>query len=147
MTLREKVESFCRDGLPIIPKNELQMLRYEFNDEEILQTIANIIHENKPPYPRKVSLQNSFKADERFFRLLAKDATEYITPAGQEEREVLEKFDDYRRPYSTHGLGVIDCPASFNIISDYDMYEERMKCGSTFGPSPYETWTQHPDRM
>ena len=49
MTLREKVESFCRDGLPIIPKNELQMLRYEFNDEEILQTIANIIHENKPP--------------------------------------------------------------------------------------------------
>ena len=73
--------------VPIIPKNELQMLRYEFNDEEI-RSFSNIIHENKPPYPRKVSLQNSFKVDERFFKLLFKDVTEYMKPKGQEE----EKF-------------------------------------------------------
>ena len=62
--------------------------------------------------PEKYPYKILSRADERFFRLLAKDATEYITP-GQEEREVLEKFDDYRRPYSTHGLGVIDCPYKF----------------------------------
>ena len=147
MTLRGKIELFCRDGLPIIPKNELILLRNSFDDDEILQTIASVIFDNKPDYPRKISIQNSFKADDMFFKLLAKDVKEYLKPKGQEGREVLEKFSDYRRPYSSHGLGIIDSPAHFNIISDYDMYEERMKCGSTFGPSPHETWTKHPEKM
>jgi len=37
------------------------------------------------------------------------------------KEDVLEKYDDYKYPYSEYGLGVIDAPSTYNYISDYFM--------------------------
>ena len=114
--------------------------------DEFREGLARFIIENRPPYPRKISIQNSQQADNRFLDLCTLDMEKYIIPKAQ-THDVMEKFDDYRSPYETHGLGVIDCGSEYNIISDYDMYEERMKCGSHTAPSPIDIWTKHEEKM
>ena len=127
------------EGLPILNKEDWTTVHADVTSDQFREEIAEWIVMHEPPYPRKVSLQNPQKADNKFLELCKKNMDKHIKPKEQ-THDVLEKFDDYRRPYSSHGLGVIDCGASFNIISDYDMYEERMKCGSTHSPSPMEKW-------
>ena len=126
-------------GLPILSEEEWAYIHNEISRDQFREEIAKWIVTNKPPYPRKVSLQNSQKADNRFFVLCTKDMDKHIIPK-ERTKDVLEKFDDYRRPYKAFGLGVIDCGAEFNVVSDYFMYEERMKCGSTHSSSPMEKW-------
>ena len=127
------------EGLPILNQEDWTFIHTKVEPDDFREELAEWIVTNKPPYPRKVSLQNPQKADNKFLELCSKNLESHVKPKEQ-THDVLEKFDDYRRPYSSHGLGVIDCGASFNIISDYDMYEERMKCGSTHSPSPMEKW-------
>ena len=127
------------EGLPILSKEDWRTVHAEVSSDDFREEIAEWIVMHEPPYPRKVSLQNPQKADNKFLELCAKSMDKHIKPVEQ-THDVLEKFDDYRRPYSSHGLGVIDCGSEYNIVSDYDMYEERMKCGSTHTASPMEKW-------
>ena len=60
-------------------------------------------------------------------------------------REVMEKYDDYKYPYSEYGLGVIDGPSSYNYVSDSFMNELRMDCGSYGFKSPIERWNTGED--
>ena len=134
------------EGLPTLNKEDWKSINARFTPEEIRNALAKFIIENKPPYPRKISIQNSQQADNRFLELCTLNMDKYIIPKDQ-TKDVLEKYDDYRRPYSSHGLGVINCGAEYNISSDYDMYGERMKCGSHTTPSPMEVWTKHEAKM
>lgn len=127
------------EGLPILNKEDWRTVHADVSSDDFREEIAEWIVMHEPPYPRKVSLQNPQKADNKFLELCAKSMDKHIKPVEQ-THDVLEKFDDYRRPYSSHGLGVIDCGSEYNIVSDYDMYEERMKCGSTHTASPMEKW-------
>ena len=56
------------------------------------------------------------------------------------DKEVIEKYDDYKFPYSKYGLGVIDGPSTFNYISDYFMNDLRMSCGSYGYLAPAQVW-------
>jgi len=132
--------------LPILNEEQWKEAHGIWTPDEFREGLARFIIENKPPYPRKISIQNSQQADNRFLDLCTLDMEKYIKPKDQ-THDVMEKFDDYRRPYETHGLGVIDCGSEYNIISDYDMYEERMKCGSHTAPSPIDIWTKHEEKM
>ena len=134
------------EGLPTLNKEDWKSINAQFTPEEIRNALAKFIIENKPPYPRKISIQNSQQADNRFLELCTLNMDKYIIPKDQ-TKDVLEKYDDYCRPYSSHGLGVINCGAEYNISSDYDMYGERMKCGSHTTPSPMEVWTKHEAKM
>ena len=134
--LTDKVGS---EGLPILNEEDWIAIHSELTKDQFREAIAEWIVTNNPPYPRKISLQNPQKADKRFLELCRKSMSKHIIPKEQ-TKDVLEKFSDYKRPYSTHGLGVINCGAEFNVISDYPMYEERMKCGSHTSPSPMEKW-------
>ena len=109
------------EGLPILNTEEWSYVHSEITSDEFREALAEWIVTNEPPYPRKVSLQNPQKADNKFMELCKKNMDKHIIPKEQ-THDVLEKFDDYRRPYSSHGLGVIDCGSEFNIVSDYDMY-------------------------
>ena len=51
---------------------------------------------------------------------------------------MLEKYDDYKYPYSEYGLGVIDAPPIFNSISDSFMNPLRLACGSYGYKSPVQ---------
>ena len=133
------------EGLPILDEEEWIFAHRELSDNDdeakhlFRRAVAKWIVTNKPPYPRKISLRNPEQSNKKFLELCAKNMSAHIKSKDQ-TKDVLEKFDDYNRPYSTHGLGVIDCGSEFNIVSDYDMYEERMKCGSTHSDSPIVKW-------
>ena len=148
MTLNDFLKSHVDPDLqlPILNEEQWKEAHGIWTPDEFREGLARFIIENKPPYPRKISIQNSQQADNRFLDLCTLDMEKYIKPKDQ-THDVMEKFDDYRRPYKTHGLGVIDCGSEYNIISDYDMYEERMKCGSHTAPSPIDIWTKHEEKM
>ena len=148
MTLNDFLKSHVDPDLqlPILNEEQWKEAHGIWTPDEFREGLARFIIENRPPYPRKISIQNSQQADNRFLDLCTLDMEKYIKPKDQ-TRDVMEKFDDYRRPYETHGLGVIDCGSEYNIISDYDMYEERMKCGSHTAPSPIDIWTKHEEKM
>ena len=148
MTLNDFLKSHVDPDLqlPILNEEQWKEAHGIWTPDEFREGLARFIIENKPPYPRKISIQNSQQADNRFLDLCTLDMEKYIKPKNQ-THDVMEKFDDYRRPYETHGLGVIDCGSEYNIISDYDMYEERMKCGSHTAPSPIDIWTKHEEKM
>ena len=148
MTLNDFLKSHVDPDLqlPILNEEQWKEAHGIWTPDEFREGLARFIIENRPPYPRKISIQNSQQADNRFLDLCTLDMEKYIKPKDQ-THDVMEKFDDYRRPYETHGLGVIDCGSEYNIISDYDMYEERMKCGSHTAPSPIDIWTKHEEKM
>ena len=127
------------EGLPTLNKEDWKSINAQFSSEVIRNAIAKFIIENKPPYPRKVSIQNSQKADNRFLELCTLNMGKYIYPKDQ-TKNVLEKYDDYRRPYSQYGLGVLDCHPVYNVISDYYMNDLRMECGYHAAPSPMALW-------
>ena len=52
----------------------------------------------------------------------------------------MEKFDDYRYPYSTHSLGVIDASNKFNTASNYFCQDLRLNCGSYGFRAPIDVW-------
>ena len=55
---------------------------------------------------------------------------------------MLEKYDDYKYPYSEWGLGVIDAPPTYNSISDSFMNHLRLACGSYGFKSPVQRWNE-----
>ena len=137
--LTSKVDKDEGQGLPILSEEDWAYIHSEISRDQFREEISKWIVTNKPPYPRKISIQNPQKANNKFLDLCTKNMDKHIIPK-ERTKDVLEKFDDYQRPYETHGLGVIDCGAEYNIVSDYFMYEERMKCGSTHSSSPMEKW-------
>ena len=52
----------------------------------------------------------------------------------------MEKYDDYKYSYKEYGLGLIDCPSTFNYCSDAFMNDLRMSCGSYGFKSPVQRW-------
>ena len=75
------------------------------------------LQDQRPPFPfREIPYGDMV---ESFQKLKKADYTKFITPTDQLEREVFEKYDDYKYPFSDYGLGVLDTPSTFNTCSDY----------------------------
>ena len=78
------------------------------------------------------------KVVDNFRKLQSADFTDYITL--DQKDKVLEKYDDYKYPYSKYGLGVISAPPKFNYCSDSFMNDLRLECGSYGYKSPVKRW-------
>ena len=57
-------------------------------------------------------------------------------------KEVIEKYDDYKYSYDKYGLGVIEGPPTFNYVSDSFMNDLRMACGSYGYKSAVQMWNE-----
>ena len=122
-------------GLPVMNTNQFISVTEQFGKEEFRTTLAEFITNEKPPYPlKKFNVQ---KVIDTFHKLKRADYTKFITTSN---KEVIEKYDDYKYPYSEYGLGVIDGPNTFNYVSDYFMNDLRMSCGSYGFKSPVQRW-------
>ena len=125
MTLNDFLKSHVDPDLqlPILNEEQWKEAHSIWTPDEFREGLARFIIENKPPYPRKISIQDPQQADNRFLELCTLDMEKYIKPKNQ-TRDVMEKFDDYRRPYETHGLGVIDCGSvnrpDFVLLSSFN---------------------------
>ncbi len=77
-----------------------------------------------------------------FQKLKKADFTKFITPTEQLDREVFEKYDDYKYNFADYGLGLIDTPSVYNNCSDYFMNKLRLRCGSYSFKAPAQTWEE-----
>ena len=122
------------DGLPIIQEGHFQVLNAENGKEVFRDTLATFIATERPPFPLKnISIYDM----ENIFKQLKK---ENYTKSLILDADVMEKFDDYQYPYSTHGLGVIDASNKFNTASNYFCQDLRLNCGSYGFKAPIDVW-------
>lgn len=122
------------NGLPIIDNMTFDKLTEQYGRQEFREQLANYLEESRPPFPLK---QISYeRMREIFLKLKNTDVWKFITPNESLDREVIEKYDDYKYPYSEYGLGLIDCPAVFNDVSDYFHQDLRLACDSYGHRSP-----------
>ena len=129
--LKDHVNS---DGLPIIQEGHFQVLTQKYGKEVFRDTLATFIATERPPFPLKnISIYDM----ENIFKQLKK---ENYTKSLILDADVMEKFDDYQYPYSTHGLGVIDASNKFNTASNYFCQDLRLNCGSYGFKAPIDVW-------
>ena len=133
--LRKSVDN---NGLPIMNSTMFIQTTEKYGKEVFRKTLAEYITNEKPPFPLKQFSQD--KVVREFHKLKSHDWTDWISKRNKED--VLEKYDDYKYPYSKYGLGVIDAPSTYNYISDSFMNELRLACGSYGFKSPIDRWNQ-----
>ncbi len=127
----------CADntGLPVMSRPLFLDTIEKYGKEDFRRALADFITQEKPPYPLHEFDQN--KVIKTFHKLKKADWTNYIMSS---EKEVIEKYDDYKYPYSEYGLGVIQAPPTFNYVSDSFMNDLRMQCNSYGYKAPVTRW-------
>ena len=125
------------NGVPLFNKEQFALIVHNYGKEEFHKTLAEFITKEKPPYPLKEF--NIHKVVKTFNKLKVVNFANYISTSN---KEVLEKYDDYKYPYSKYGLGIIKGPNTFNYVSNYFMNEERLKCGSYGFKAPITRWDE-----
>ena len=127
----------CADstGLPVMSRPLFLDTIEKYGKEDFRKVLADFITQEKPPYPLHEFDQN--KVIKTFHKLKKADWTNYIMSS---EKEVIEKYDDYKYPYSEYGLGVIQAPPTFNYVSDSFMNDLRMQCNSYGYKAPVTRW-------
>ena len=130
-------------GLPVMNKSQFKSVTEEFGKEEFRKKLADYVANERPPYPLKEYTKE--EVVKTFYKLKKADYTQYIDTT----REVIEKWDDYKYPYSKYGLGVIDTPTgahSFINVSNYFMQDLRLACNSYGFMSPIARWNEGTSR-
>jgi hypothetical protein len=123
-------------GLPVMRTSQFLNTIEKFGKEEFRKVLAEYITNEKPPFP--LAEFNKEKVVTNFRKLEKADFTDYLSVT--ENDRVIEKYDDYKYPYSEYGLGLIDAPPKFNYCADSFMNDLRMACGSYGYKAPVERW-------
>ena len=133
--LKENVDD---TGLPVMDSRLFSETTNKYGKEEFRKTLAEFITKESIDYPLKKFDSN--KVFDNFCKLRGVDTTKFLTT--NPDKEVIEKYDDYKYPYKEYGLGIIDGPNSFNYCSDSFMHDLRMECGSYGFKSPVKRWKE-----
>lgn len=136
----EKVIVFIKkfvddEGIPIIVGNDWEEMNSLFTKEEIKQGLAEYISRDSVLFPfRKIPYEDVVN---KFYNLQKTPYTDFIM---KESGNVVEKYNDYKYPYSTYGKFVISFGHYHNDISNYFQQRNRYDCGSHGFVSPNEYW-------
>ena len=124
--------------LPIMDQLTFERITNTIGKEKFREDLAQYIADNRPKFPLK---QISYEIMRQAFKSLQKqDVWEYVKPLEQLEKNVKEKYDDYKYNFATHGLGIIDAPSIYNDVSNYFHQELRLNCSSYSFKSPLDVW-------
>ena len=82
-------------GLPVMNSSQFISITEKYGKEEFRKILAEFITKEKPPYPLKKF--NEEKVVKTFYRLKKANYTKFIMNS---DKEVIEKYDDYKNPYS-----------------------------------------------
>ena len=129
-----------KDGLPIMNQSEFEHHTDRIGKEQFRLDLADYIAENRPKFPLKDIQEKDVR--KLFNELKNDDIWKIIKPLENIDKTVFEKYDDYKYPFSKHGLGLIDAPSTYNSISNYFHQELRLNCGSYGFKAPIEVWTK-----
>ena len=89
-------------GLPVMNTSLFVETVEKYTKEEFRKILAEYITKEKPPFPFYEFDQN--KVIENFHKLKQADYTKYIMNSN---KEVIEKYDDYKYSYDEYGLGAV----------------------------------------
>ena len=124
--------------LPIMDQQQFETVTNDIGKEQFRIDLADYIEEHRPKFPLK---EISYEVMRQCFKSLQKqDVWEYVKPVEQLEKNVKEKYDDYKYNFKDHGLGIIDAPSIFNDVSNYFHQHLRLNCGSFGFKAPIEVW-------
>lgn len=123
-------------GIPSITNGDWRDFIAKYSQDKIRVALAHYITKNSVPFPTKTITKAGFEA------LFLRFAATSMLGEYKEFNPVLEKLD-YRYPYSSAPLGVIDKSHAFNGVSNYFQQENRMRCGSNAVDSPWDIWHDH----
>ncbi len=126
------------DGLPIMDQQTFESITNDIGKEKFREDLAQYIADNRPKFPLK---EISYDIMRQAFKSLQKqDVWEYCKPLEQLEKNVKEKYDDYKYNFKDHGLGIIDAPSIYNDVSNYFHQDLRLNCSSYSFKSPLDVW-------
>ena len=124
--------------LPILTTNVFEKMNAEYGKEKMRTHLADYIASERPVFP----LKEITKADMRksFQSLKSFDTNTICIPNEQTEKEVFEKYDDYKYSYEKYGLGLVNGASTFNDVSNHFMQDLRLECSSYGFRAPKEVW-------
>ena len=124
--------------LPVMDQQQFETVTDDIGKAQFRLDLADYIEEHRPKFPLK---EISYEVMRQCFKSLQKqDVWEYVKPVEQLEKNVKEKYDDYKYNFKEHGLGIIDAPSIFNDVSNYFHQHLRLNCGSFGFKAPIEVW-------
>ena len=124
--------------LPVMDQQQFETVTDDVGKAQFRLDLADYIEEHRPKFPLK---EISYEVMRQCFKSLQKqDVWEYVKPVEQLEKNVKEKYDDYKYNFKEHGLGIIDAPSIFNDVSNYFHQHLRLNCGSFGFKAPIEVW-------
>ena len=104
-------------GLPVMKSNQFIKTTEKYGKKEFRRQLANFITNTKPQYPlKKFDMERVVKV---FRKLQKANFADYLSTTS----DIMEKYDDYKYPYSKYGLGLISCSPFFNYCSDIHICE------------------------
>lgn len=123
------------DGIPNVGGKDWEDLNAKFTKQEIKIGMAEYVSRHSVMFPfRKIS-QNDMS--DKFNNLQKIHFTNFIM---NDAGTVVEKYNDYKYPYSKYGKFVISYGHYHNDISNFFQQRNRYDCGSYGFVSPNEYW-------
>ena len=126
------------DKLPLLDNKSFELLNETYGKEQMRWTLAEYIARERHVFPLTEISFNEMR--ESFYNLQKFDTSTICIPKEQVEKEVYEKYNDYKYPYSKYGLGLINGASTFNKVSNYFHQDLRLECGSYGFRAPKEVW-------
>ena len=126
------------DKLPILDNKTFERYNKEYGKDKMRTNLADYIATERPVFPLKYISQQEMRRT--FYLLQSFDTSNICIPQEQAQKDVFEKYDDYKYPYSKYGLGLINGPSNFNDVSNYFHQDLRLECGSYGFRAPKEVW-------
>jgi len=124
--------------LPIMDQQTFETVTNDLGKEKFRELLAEYIAEVRPKFPLK---QISADVMRQCFKSLQKqDVWEFVKPIEQLDKNVKEKYDDYKYNFKDHGLGIIDAPSIYNDVSNYFHQHLRLNCSSFGFKAPMDVW-------
>ena len=126
------------DKLVILDNKSFESLNETYGKETFRATLSEYIATERPVFPLKEITKDDMRKS--FYDLQKFDTSKICIPKEQVEKEVFEKYDDYKYSYKEYGLGLINGPSNFNDVSNYFHQDLRLACGSYGFRAPKEVW-------
>lgn len=127
-------------GIPTLSKQEWKELNSRFAKEDIIAALIKYIETYSPEPPilpiTKQDMEESFRKLQK-----ANISKFYLPPSS----EVVEKFDDYGKPFKKYGLGMIQMGNSYLDLSNYFNQTLRMNCDTYGFRSAHYRWKNKED--
>jgi hypothetical protein len=124
--------------LPEMDQQTFERVTNDIGKEQFRLDLADYIAKHRPKFPLK---EISYEVMRQAFKGLQKqDVWQYVKPKEQLEKNVKEKYDDYKYNFKEYGLGIIDAPSIYNDVSNYFHQHLRLNCSSYSFKSPLDVW-------